>query len=112
MFALVALEKGGADYEAVNVGTGKPTSILEVAEVLRKQYGAKVAPTIEHKFRFGDVRHCVADISNAHRLLGNTHQVSFAEGMREVVAWGQGASAADSFDKAYEEMKDRGLLEG
>ena len=109
---VLALEKGGADYEAVNVGTGKPTSILEVAEVLRKLYGATVAPTVEHKFRAGDVRHCVADISKARRLLAYEPEASFEDGMRELVAWGKGASAADSFDKAYEEMKGRGLLEG
>ncbi len=109
---VLSMEKTGADYEAVNVGTGEATSILEVAEVLRKLYGVKVKPTIEHKFRAGDVRHCTADISKARKLLGYQPKVSFEKGMQELVEWGKGAAATDAFDKAYEELQSNALLEG
>ncbi|MGI0148920.1 MAG: GDP-mannose 4,6-dehydratase, partial [Thermoplasmata archaeon] len=107
-----SLETNGADYEAVNIGSGQPTSILQIAEVLRTLYGTKVDPTIEHKFRAGDVRHCFADISKARKLLGYEPKVSFVDGMRELVTWGLKAEASDAFDRAYRELRDRGLVEG
>ncbi len=109
---LLAIETGGADYRAVNVGTGKATSILDVAQVLLRLYRSSLRPSIENRFRAGDVRHCFADISLARRLLGYEPTISFEDGMRELVEWGRKASAQDGFAKAYDELKGKGLLEG
>jgi dTDP-L-rhamnose 4-epimerase len=109
---VLSMEKSGADYEAVNVGSGAPTSIHEVAEVVLKQYGSKLTPKVENKFRAGDVRHCSANIAKVQRLLGYEPGVSFEEGMRELVAWGKGVTAQDGFEKAYEELRSKRLVEG
>ncbi len=109
---VLAIERTSADYRAVNVGTGKATSILDVANVLLALYRSKVRPTVENKFRAGDVRHCVADIANARRLLGYEPTVAFEAGMKELVSWGQTASAQDGFEKAYEELRKKGLVGG
>lgn len=109
---VLAMERSGADYEPVNVGSGTPTSILGVADVLLKLYGSPLRPEVEHKFRAGDVRHCTSDVSKARELLGYAPKTSFEEGMRELVAWGQGVPATDRFADAYEELKSKGLVEG
>jgi dTDP-L-rhamnose 4-epimerase len=109
---LLSMEKDGADYQAVNVGTGRPTSILDVAEVLINLYKSDVVPSVENRFRAGDVRHCVADISKIRGLIGYAPVVSFAEGMRELVSWGRGTSAQDGFQRAYQELQTRGLVGG
>ena len=109
---LLAIEAGGADYRAVNVGTGTATSILDVAQVLLRLYRSPLRPSIENRFRAGDVRHCFADISLARRLLGYKPAISFGDGMRELVEWGQKTSARDGFTQAYDELNKKGLLEG
>src|SRR2546426_591360 len=109
---LLAIEGGSADYRAVNVGTGTATSILDVAQVLLRLYRSPLRPSIENRFRAGDVRHCFADISLARRLLGYKPAISFGDGMRELVEWGQKTSASDGFTQAYDELNKKGLLEG
>jgi dTDP-L-rhamnose 4-epimerase len=67
---LLALETDRADYEAVNVGTGRPTSVRTVCNLLARGLGLDIEPEIVAKYREGDIRHCVADISKAKALLG------------------------------------------
>jgi len=108
---VLAMEKSGADYEAVNLGSGKPTSILDVAKVLIRLYKGKVTPSVQNKFRAGDVRHCYADLTKAKKLLGYAPKASFEEGMKELVAWGRGVTATDRFKEAFEELRAKGLVE-
>lgn len=108
----LAMEKGGADYQAVNVGSGRATSILDVAGVLLHLYRSQVRPTVENKFRAGDVRHCFADLSKIRRLLGYEPKVAFEDGMKELVSWGQTVEARDGFENAYEELRKKGLVGG
>lgn len=108
---VLAMEKSGADYEAVNLGSGKPTSILEVAQVLSRLYASTIVPSVEYKFRAGDVRHCYADGTKARKLLGFEAKVSFEDGMRDLVAWGKTVEATDGFREAYDELRAKGLVE-
>src|SRR5256885_4435946 len=66
---LLALETDKGDYQAMNIGTGKPTSVKQIAELLADGLGKKIEPEIVGKYREGDIRHCVADISRAKDLL-------------------------------------------
>ncbi len=60
---LLVMRKNSANYETLNVGTGKPITIKGVAEALIRANGADVTPAIANKYREGDIRHCYADIS-------------------------------------------------
>src|SRR3954451_3158544 len=81
-----ALESGGADYRAVNLGTGVPTTILDVARELARGLGEEhLEPEVVNKFRAGDIRHCVADISLSQQTLGFAPKVDFSDGMRELL---------------------------
>ena len=85
---LLALEKSGADYTALNIGSGCATSIKEVGVTLARLNGREdIVPRIAGKFRKGDIRHCYADISKARQLLGFAPSVSFAEGMKQLIEW-------------------------
>jgi dTDP-L-rhamnose 4-epimerase len=66
------------EFEAVNVCSGTPHSIGDLAAAL-----GGPAPEIVGGARAGDVRHVVADPAKALRLLGFCAQVGFTEGMRE-----------------------------
>jgi dTDP-L-rhamnose 4-epimerase len=107
---VAALETGGADYRAVNLGTGVPSSVLDVARELARGLGKEhLQPEVVNKFRAGDIRHCVADITLARETLGFAPTVAFADGMQELLAWVATQQATDSVDAAAGQLAAAGL---
>lgn len=107
---MLAMEKPGADYQAFNVGTGVRTSIRQIAGTLARIFGREdVLPEITRKYRAGDTRHCFAGISKIRETLGFEPEVSFEQGMVELVRWAHGAEAVDGFEMARAELERRGL---
>jgi dTDP-L-rhamnose 4-epimerase len=106
---LLALEQSAADGRVYNVGTGRATSVLEVAETLSELLDYGDPPEVLGKYRAGDIRHCVADISRIERELGYRPRVAFADGLRELLAWLRTQSADDAVDAASRELTARGL---
>ena len=84
---LLAMERGMADGMALNIGSGEPISIREVATMLAETMGCDIEPEISHRYRNGDIRHCFADISAAREQLGYRPQVNLSNGMTELVGW-------------------------
>jgi dTDP-L-rhamnose 4-epimerase len=83
----LALDDERATDLALNVGTGRSTTVLDVAEVLASELGVELEPEVVNKFRHGDVRHCWSDISAIRDALGYEPSVDFRDGMRELVGW-------------------------
>jgi dTDP-L-rhamnose 4-epimerase len=107
---LLALATDRADYQALNVGTGRPTTVRQVADAILGALGARdLAPTVLGKFREGDIRHCYADITLARTLLGYEPRVAFAEGVRQLVEWVRSQQAIDRFEQAHQQLVARGL---
>lgn len=108
---LLALERSSADYQAVNVGTGKPSSISEVAKSLIGAHGTKLEPHITGRYRKGDIRHCYADLIKARKLLGYEPSIGFGEGLKELTGWAKAQEwgAVDLFEKTLEELEKRKL---
>ena len=84
-----------SDAEAVgrvyNVAVGQRTTLNELHAALAvaveaTRPGLRVAPAARAPFRAGDVRHSLADISLARRLLGYEPSHTIAAGMAETVA--------------------------
>jgi len=68
-----------------NVGSGKPTSILELLDVIR-QSGLSGAP---HEFlpaRAGEVRHSHGHVGLAKDVLGFAAEIQISTGIRELIA--------------------------
>ncbi|MBI2143984.1 SDR family NAD(P)-dependent oxidoreductase [Candidatus Woesearchaeota archaeon] len=107
---MLAMKSGAADYGIFNVGTGRPITIMAVAEAIARIYGKSIKPTVTNNYRKGDVRHCFADISRIKSRLGFEPKVSFEDGMRELISWADKASAVDMVDKATTELKSKGLV--
>ncbi len=107
---LLAAEKPRATYEAINVGSGKPTTVLEIAKVLMKLHGKELSLRVENAYRAGDVRHCIADISLAREVLGYEPRISLEEGLREFVEWSHHTEAEDRLEEAHQELEKRGLV--
>jgi dTDP-L-rhamnose 4-epimerase len=84
---LLAMEKAEANGMALNIGSGEPISIREVAGIMGAALGINIEPEITGKYRAGDIRHCFGDISAANNVLGYQPQVRFAQGMQEYADW-------------------------
>jgi dTDP-L-rhamnose 4-epimerase len=107
---LLLLENDDANYQVFNVGTGISTSVNEVVETLKKLYGREdIESKVINRFRAGDIRHCYADISKL-KTLGYSPSISFEDGMRELVEWGEQQESTDSSEQAHKELIERGLL--
>ena len=106
---IAALESDHANYQIFNVGTGRPVTIKEVAEILIRLYRSRVTPEITRKVRKLDVRHCFADTTKLKTLLGWEPAVSFEDGLSEIIEWSRGERAHDRVDLAMAELEKRGL---
>ena len=69
-----------------NVGSGKRVTINKLAQMITKMLGKELDP-IHDKPREGDVRHSLADISNAKKEIGYNPQYGLEEGLRETIRW-------------------------
>jgi dTDP-L-rhamnose 4-epimerase len=107
--SLLAMERPEADGMALNVGSGAPISIREMATVLARELGSELPAEVTGKYRAGDIRHCFADISQVARVLGYRPQVAFADGIRELVGWLRSQTAADRAAEAMQQLELYGL---
>ena len=107
---LLALESDRADYQVLNVGTGRATSIKFIAEVIAKGLRKEIAPTITEQFREGDIRHCIADISKVRELLGYEPKVRLEDGLTELFDWLGSQSADDRLGSAAAELAAHSLV--
>ena len=68
---------------ALNVASGQPRTILDLAETLALAYGPGApTPKVTGRYRLGDVRHIVASPNRAAEALGFTAGVDFADGIK------------------------------
>ncbi|WAJ45998.1 NAD-dependent epimerase/dehydratase family protein [Mycobacterium sp. Aquia_216] len=77
------LATDGSGFTAVNVCSGRPISILEVASALCAARDEAVSPVITGQYRSGDVRHIVADPARAAEVLGFRAAVDPRAGLRD-----------------------------
>ena len=73
-------------FHVINIGTGKPTSIMELAELMMEEAGRRV------KVERGDLGpqetlRSYADISRARKLLGWKPRTSIQEAVRRYMEW-------------------------
>src|SRR5687767_4363864 len=109
---VLMLEKPGADYLPVNVGSGQTVTILDIAKLLTRLLETSIEPQVTEEGRTFDIRHNTADIDRARTLLGFSPKVSLDQGFAELVEWARTTPdvAADFFEKAYDELRQKGLL--
>ncbi len=83
---LLAAESKDGSGEVFNIASGKAYTVLELLEALRRIIGKRVEPKFTPP-RPGDVRHTLADISKARKLLGFKVKAGFEKGLEKTVRW-------------------------
>ena len=104
-----ALASDEAIGHAINLGTGRPTTVSRVASVLAEGLERFVEPKITGRYRAGDIRHCYADVSEAERLLGFRANVALEDGFAELIDWLADQEPVDRVEAATGELVTRGL---
>ncbi|MDF3983237.1 NAD-dependent epimerase/dehydratase family protein [Luteibacter sp. PPL201] len=105
----LAYDHPDAAGKVYNVGSGQSHTIADISQRLAAAVGTPLEAEITGKYRVGDIRHCVADISLARRDLGYEPNVGLQQGLEELVAWLPGAIAVDRVAEASDELHRRGL---
>ena len=72
---------------AYNIAVGTSTTLNVLFQVLRGLLGEAQLEPVYRAFRAGDVRHSLADISLARKLLGYSPTHTLASGLREALPW-------------------------
>lgn len=112
-----ALENAATNYQYINVGSGKSTTVMQVAETLKKLYASNSDIKISGDFRKGDIRYNIADMSKGRALCRFLPAYTFEKGMEEFAAWVQKQDQDNKLEKedglfehSLEEMKATGML--
>jgi dTDP-L-rhamnose 4-epimerase len=105
----LALEVEAAAGHVFNVGSGESFTVRQVAELLQSCLHRRLEPEITGKYRVGDIRHCVADITEARAVLGYEPRVQLESGLPELAEWLREQTADDRVADASRELAMRGL---
>jgi dTDP-L-rhamnose 4-epimerase len=105
------------DNQYINVGSGDSLSIMYIAETLKRLYHSTSVINVTGDFRIGDIRHNIADMTNAIMCCGFVPTYSFEKGIREFTEWvikqsegNRSNIPQDHFEESLEEMKMTGML--
>jgi dTDP-L-rhamnose 4-epimerase len=107
-----AIEAEGVADEVFNIGTGASTDLLSLLELLKREIpgAADVQPEILGRFREGDIRSCIADITKARERLRFSPKVPIEEGVKGLAAWVRSQTSVDRSAHALEELKAHNLV--
>ena len=83
----LALERPEVSDTALNIASGVPLRLHQLALALAQAVGSTQAPRRSGRYRYGDIRHCIADISAARSRLGYQPQMTLDAGLTRLATW-------------------------
>jgi dTDP-L-rhamnose 4-epimerase len=97
---------------AINVGSGNATSVLEVAKLIVKYFKSSSNIIVTGKYRMGDIRHNIADISKLANIIDFKPQKKFNDGINEFLKWAESQALEDktSYKRSVIELSSRGFM--
>jgi dTDP-L-rhamnose 4-epimerase len=109
---LLVMESDKLDGLPVNAGSGRATSIKDLAGIIGNQLGVNLAPLARGEFRPGEIRSLISDISRI-RTIGYEPQVTIEEGIGRYIDWikTQGGNVEDYFSKAEAGLRASGIVQ-
>ncbi len=109
---LFVMENKLANGQVFNVGTGRATTISDLAKILASLYGKSIEPEISGRSRWGDVRHILLDPSKLKEL-GFSSSIDLKRGLGRFVEWIKTQGRIEEyFTSSYENLRKKGLVCG
>jgi dTDP-L-rhamnose 4-epimerase len=106
----LASETDKLDGLPVNVGSGKGTSIREIARHISDALKIDIEPEMNGEFRPGEMRHLTSDTTRI-RAAGYTPHVDLREGIQRYVDWIRTESdIRDYFSEAAKILRRKGIV--
>ena len=90
----LAVDGGDAVTGTFNIGTGMPTTINQLAQLLMQIFGVEGVSPQYRGARRGDLKHSYADVSRARKMLRYKPRVFLKKGLAAFVACDQNISKA------------------
>jgi dTDP-L-rhamnose 4-epimerase len=97
--------------QVFNVGSGVPTTVLNVASMLNQIFKGTSETEVTGQYRVGDIRHCYANISALRVATGFEPRVSLEQGLAAFATWVGGQPLPDDgLDQANRALLEKGLM--
>ena len=97
--------------ETINLGSGVNTSVIEIAEILKKHYRSNSVINVSGDFRIGDIAHNKADISKAKKILDFQPTIALDNGLKAFCSWVEGQDKDNSgYERSLSEMERAGMF--
>jgi dTDP-L-rhamnose 4-epimerase len=108
---LLAMESDALNGLPVNVGSGRATSVRDLANIIAAQLGVEIAPLARGEFRPGEIRSLISDISRIASI-GYAPSVTIEQGIARYLAWieTQGP-VSDYFGAAEAGLRAKGIVQ-
>ncbi len=108
---LLAATCSDLDGLPVNVGSGRATSVRDLAGIIANQLGVNVAPLVRGEFRPGEIRSLISDISRM-RSIGYVPQTTIEQGIARYIEWiGTQGTVEDYFSRAEAGLRAKGIVQ-
>jgi dTDP-L-rhamnose 4-epimerase len=108
---LLAATTDTLDGLPVNVGSGRATSVRDLAGIIANQLGVNIAPVARGEFRPGEIRSLISDISRI-RTIGYTPRTSIEQGIARYVDWIKTQGTVENyFSKAEAGLRAKGIVQ-
>ncbi len=105
------MEDERTDFESYNVGTGLPTPVGEIADLITQHLDKDIPPRVAGEFRPGDTRHLIHDVTKL-QALGFVAETPLTEGIRRYLDWLLGLERVeDPYSALEQRLKKAGALQ-
>ncbi len=83
---LLAARARKTSGEVINIACGRAVTVNQIIDMINKLLGKNVKPLYVDA-RPGDVKHSLADVTAAKRLIGFEPAISFEDGLKKAIDW-------------------------
>ena len=106
-----SIDAPASNGEIINLGSGINTSVIDIAEILKKHYKSESEIRITGDFRIGDIAHNKADITRAQKILNYKPTITLDEGLNEFCLWVVDQDKDNSgYERSLAEMEKAGMF--
>jgi dTDP-L-rhamnose 4-epimerase len=97
---------------ALNVGSGHATSVMTVAQEIKRFFNSNSSISVTGAFRLGDIRHNIAETEQLNKVLDFSPHIDFKQGLTHFLSWAQQQAPEDkaAYMRSVNELTAKGLM--